>query len=263
MNRLTSRQDQVAIVLAAGRGSRISEVTSDPKILLPINDETILERHLRIFVSLGIQKVSVVVGYKKDKVIEAARQFSNELDLTFVCNDDFDHKGNGYSLFLGIAQALAPVLIFDGDVVYSEKILERFVDAELTDALLVGKGALDDIECAKTLVDTSNVIRKTVDKRALTEQELGQYRFAGEAVGIMKFSAEYCTELIHLSREFFSQEQNLLLNWEHLLSWFFEDYQVGCHLEESTNWIEIDTPADYREACSLFATPVPARSQNK
>ena len=263
MTQLTTRYDQVAIVLAAGRGSRISEVTSDPKILLPINDETILERHLRIFVSLGIWKVSVVVGYKKDKVVEEARQFSNELDLTFVCNDDFDRKGNAYSLFLGIAEALAPVLIFDGDVVYSEEILGRFVDAELTDALLVGKGDLDDIECAKTLVDTANVVRKTVDKRALTEQELGQYRFAGEAIGIMKFSADYCTELIQLSREFFSKEQNFPLNWEHLLSWFFENHQVGCHLEESTDWIEIDTPADYREACSRFAAPALAKSQNK
>ncbi len=89
-------------MLGAGSGTRISEITSDPKILLPIGDETILGRHLRIFASLGIHKVSVVVGYRKEKVIETAQQFSNELDLTFVCNDDFMNKGNGYSLFLGI-----------------------------------------------------------------------------------------------------------------------------------------------------------------
>ena len=245
-----TRDDYVAIVLAAGRGSRMRGLTSEPKILLPVGRQTILERHLRIFVKLGIHTISLVVGYRKGEVIKAATAFASQLDLSYVWNEDYANKGNGYSLFLGIDKsAIGPVLIFDGDLVYSEEILRRFVDAEWANAMLVGKGSLDDIECAKTLVDASDAVRKTVDKRALTEQELEQYRFAGEAIGIMKFSAKYRAELVQLSRDFFSQERNLSLNWEHLMSRFFLNHHVSCHREESTDWIEIDTPEDYREAC--------------
>lgn len=245
-------EDYTAIVLAAGYGSRIAEVTEDPKILLPINGRPILHRHLDIFVNLGIRNVVLVVGYRKQMIIDAAQPFADRLNITFVSNDDYTRLGNGYSLFYGIQNATGSSLIFDGDLVYSQDILARFAEDDHPNAVLVGAGSLDDIECAKTLVDEQNQARKTVDKRAVTDEELAQYKFAGEAIGVLKFDESRRQALVKLCEEFFSNEANLLLNWEHIMSVFFLDHDIWSHFEESDASVEIDTPDDYREACRKF-----------
>lgn len=246
-------EDYTAIVLAAGYGSRIAEVTEDPKILLPINGRPILHRHLNIFANLGIRNVVLVVGYRKQMIIDAAQPFADRLNITFVANDDYTRLGNGYSLFYGIQNAAGPTLIFDGDLVYAEDILARFAGDDHPNAVLVAAGSLDDIECAKALVDEQNHVRKTVDKRAVTEEELAQHKFAGESIGVLKFDEAHRQNLVKLCEEFFSDEANLLLNWEHIMSVFFQDHEVWNHFEESNASIEIDTAEDYREACRKFS----------
>lgn len=236
-----SASDYTAVILLAGYGSRISSVTDDPKCLLPVGDKIILHRHLWSFKQVGIRKVVLVVGYRKEKVIAAARSMEGDLKISVVANDDYEAKGNGYSLFMGIEAANGPVLIFDGDLVYSPEILRRFIESEHPSGIIVGESILDDIECAKALVDEGNMVRKTVDKRALSEEELAKYRFAGEAFGMLKFSDEHRLGLLGLSHSFFADEANLL-------SRFLLDHDVACQFEESTDWVEIDTPEDYELA---------------
>lgn len=245
--------DYTAVVLLAGYGSRISSVTDDPKCLLPVGDKIILHRHLRAFKQLGIRQVILVVGYRKEKVIEAARVMGNDFDLKIVSNDEYETKGNGYSLFMGIEAANGPVVVFDGDLVYAPSVLKQFLLGEDASGVIIGNASLDDIECAKALVDEGNMVRKTVDKRALTEEELAQYRFAGEAFGMLRFSDQHRLELVGLCHQFFADEANLLLNWEHVMSRFFLNHDVVNQFEESTDWVEIDTPEDYELAKSKAA----------
>jgi len=244
--------DFTAIILAAGFGSRIAEVTEDPKILLPIGDEPILHRHLKIFEKLGIRNVVIVVGYRKERIIDAAEPFAKRLDIRFVANDDYTRLGNGYSMLFGIQATTGPSLIFDGDLVYAEEILARFMEDEHASAVLVGPGSLEDIECAKTLKDADGFARMTVDKRAVTEQELATYDFAGEAIGVLKFDEERRKLLVSECEDFFSDEGNLLKNWEHIMNRFLPAHDVWAYHEASGESVEIDTPEDYQEACRKF-----------
>jgi CTP:phosphocholine cytidylyltransferase-like protein len=60
-----------AIVLAVGRGTGLCAMTQEvPKCLLPINGETLLGRLVRQVTSVGIPDILVVVGYRKERVIE-------------------------------------------------------------------------------------------------------------------------------------------------------------------------------------------------
>ncbi len=244
--------DFTAIILAAGFGSRIAEITEDPKILLPIDGEPILHRHLKIFEKLGIRDVVIVVGYRKQRIIDAAESFAGRLNIRFVANDDYTRLGNGYSMFFGIQEAVGSSLIFDGDLVYAAEILARFIEDNHANGVLVGPGSLDDIECAKTLKDAAGFARMTVDKRAVTEEELAKYNFAGEAIGVLKFDEERRQRLVELCEDFFSDEGNLLKNWEHIMNRFLPEHDVWAHHEESDESVEIDTPEDYEEACRKF-----------
>src|SRR2546421_241555 len=58
-----------AVVLAAGRGSRLGPLTSEaPKPLLPLNGSPILEQNLRSLASYGIRNIAINVHYRGEAI---------------------------------------------------------------------------------------------------------------------------------------------------------------------------------------------------
>jgi len=56
-----------AIILAAGKGSRIKEITDGkPKSFLRIGDKTIIQHQINVLKNSGIEKIIIITGYKKD-----------------------------------------------------------------------------------------------------------------------------------------------------------------------------------------------------
>lgn len=252
MDQKSLGRNYTAVVLAAGFGSRISEMTDLPKCLLELNKNTLLERNFDIWKQLGIKKVNLVLGYKKELIQKVSDNYKNDFEFNFYLNEDYRNQGNTFSLYLGIREIHGPCLIFDADLVYEQEILAEFIRANEKSEILVGPGCLSDIECAKTLVDSKNFARMTVDKRAVSESELEKYKFAGEAIGILKFNKVDTEKLASKTYEFLSKKENVNLNWEHLLNNFLLNEEIGVHKFESGKWIEIDTSEDFKEAQALF-----------
>jgi len=241
-----------AVYLAAGYGSRISTLTENPKCLLKIAGETLLERSFRIWKTLGITNVTLVLGYKKEMIQAVAQKYERDFKITYQLNEDFKKQGNTFSMYLGVKDLDEASLIFDADLIYDEVILENFLEQGNNSQILVGPATLADIECAKTLVDKEGFARMTVDKRAVTEKELEKYSFSGEAIGILKFSKDHTIKLAKKTAEFLSHPQNLNLNWEHLLNQFLLTDEVGVYKLKTGKSVEIDTPDDYAQAVIKF-----------
>lgn len=56
-----------AIILAAGRGSRMKNMTNEqPKCLVDLNGKTLLERQLESLKKAGIEDIGIVTGYKHE-----------------------------------------------------------------------------------------------------------------------------------------------------------------------------------------------------
>lgn len=70
-----------AIILAAGRGSRMSYMTeNNPKCMIKFNNKTLLKRQVEIFRSTGIKDIGIVTGYNSSKIQEEnLYQFHNDL----------------------------------------------------------------------------------------------------------------------------------------------------------------------------------------
>jgi len=257
---MTKEFDQyTAILLAAGYGSRIAGMTDMPKCLLEVNGESLLEHNLNIWKNLGIKRVKIVLGYKEELIREILKKYESDFEITTLVNEDFRNKGNTYSLYLGIknwSEVDQSALIFDADLIYDQAILEKFLsEVKGESSILTGVGSLDDIECAKVLIektDQGKWIRMTVDKRAVTSDELAKYEFAGEALGILSFSHKDTLSLEASAAEFLSHDENILLNWEHLLNIYFPAHEVSYEMTESKKWVEIDTPEDFNMAVEIF-----------
>lgn len=244
--------DYTVVLLAAGSGSRISNMTDLPKCFLTINGNTLLQRNFEIWEELKIKKVKLVLGYKSNFIRQFSEKYEDRFEISYVYNEDFKNKGNTYSLYLGIKEIDGPALIFDADLLYDPQILKDFIGNKNESDILVGPGSLDDIECTKTLINVQGFAQKTIDKRAITKEELEKYQFAGEAIGILKFSKSDIIKLKDAAELFLQEKKNLHLNWEHLLNQFLPSQQICIHSIKYGRWIEIDTSADYEIAQDIF-----------
>jgi len=105
------------VLLAAGAGTRLAPLTdSIPKILAPLDGETLLDRQLTYLQAQGVDRVTVNTHHRAAKVVEHLRERKLELDV------EISHE----PAILGTAGALVPVkdrlkaddfIVLYGDVV--------------------------------------------------------------------------------------------------------------------------------------------------
>lgn len=112
------------VILAAGMGSRLGR--SLPKPLTELSDgRSIMRQQLdNISAAFGqSQRVTVVVGYKLEHIIEAFPEAS------FVYNELYDQTNTSQSLLRAL-KATGPqgVLWMNGDVVFDPRILDRALE---------------------------------------------------------------------------------------------------------------------------------------
>lgn len=241
-----------ALILAAGYGSRIADVTTNPKSMLPINEKSLMDWHFESLAKVGIKDVVVVTGYKRNVLESYLEKYKSNFNLDFAVNDDYKIKGNTYSLFFGLEKVETDFLLFDADLIYDTEILRSFVEDHHANQILVGESSIDDIECAKCMIDQEGYVRMTIDKRAVSAQERAKYKFAGEAIGILKFSKKYRDDMFDECKKFLADEKNVSKNWEHVMNEFLHTHEMSVHQSVSDKWVEIDNREDYERAQKLF-----------
>lgn len=164
------------IILAAGVGSRLGNPY--PKPLTELSDgRSIMARQLehlaRYFEPTA---VSVVVGFKKDMIMEAFP------DVSFIYNQNFGETNTSKSLLKGLRQTGSdPVLWLNGDVVFDGALLDALLPMIASDRsfVSVNTASVADEE-VKYLLDEHGFV-SSLSK----EVEEG----LGEAVGINYVSA--------------------------------------------------------------------------
>ncbi len=106
-----------AIILGAGFGTRLSAVF--PKPLLPlVGEKTILDFQIeKISKYIPIEKIIVVVGYKKELLME---RFP---DLTYVYNENYARTNTGKSLLKAVKIVEDDLLWLNGDVYFDDEVI--------------------------------------------------------------------------------------------------------------------------------------------
>src|SRR5687768_3939804 len=145
-----------AIILAAGRGSRLVTGETIPKPLKEVAGVPLLVRILRTLQSEGITEAVVVVGYRGDQLKKALlAEPSLALKLMFVENKTWDVGANGISLIAAREYLDEDCILSMADHLYAPEIVRRLQEADLRGACAL---AIDrDIERCFDLDDATKV----------------------------------------------------------------------------------------------------------
>ena len=94
---IKNHHPQQAVILAAGFGMRMVPInTEEPKGLLEINGEPLIERLIKQLQTKGVNRIKVVVGFMKEHYEYLIDQYGVEL----VVNAKYGEWNNLYSLYL-------------------------------------------------------------------------------------------------------------------------------------------------------------------
>lgn len=92
-----SHHPKQATILAAGYGLRMVPInTEEPKGLLEVHGEPLIERIIKQLHEVGITDIKIVVGFMK----EHYEYLINEYDVDLIVNPYYSTRGNVYSLYL-------------------------------------------------------------------------------------------------------------------------------------------------------------------
>lgn len=176
-----------AIILLAGQGSRMGELTkNNHKSLLPISThETFLSRLMHQLNEYEFSKVVVVTGYL-NHLIE--RELLNyQLNIETVYNDRFREDTNIYSMKLALdkVDSSEPVIVFEGDIWLDDFALKTIYEESLhNQSIWFTKGSfVPGLYGGILKKDTNNNVEDVRIVQSF-EQQYSEYQ---KLVGIMTF----------------------------------------------------------------------------
>ncbi|MCA1378999.1 MULTISPECIES: phosphocholine cytidylyltransferase family protein [unclassified Bradyrhizobium] len=128
-----------ALILAAGVGSRLRPLTElSPKPLVQIHGTPILHNALHNLGCLGVEHVTIVVGYRKEAIQDACGSRFGSVTINYVESSVYDRTGSACSLWLARDALLSgDYFVLEGDVFFEENVLRQLIITEATNAAAV------------------------------------------------------------------------------------------------------------------------------
>lgn len=179
-----------ALILAAGMGKRLKELTQDnTKCMVKINGVTLIERMLRQIDKHNLSKIVIVVGYEGQKLIDYIATLKNlKTPIVYVDNPIYDKTNNIYSLSLAQDYLCAEdTLLFESDLIFEDSIIDLLLNDPRPSLALVDKyESWMDGTCLK--IDDHDNITAFIPGKNFKYAEKDEYY---KTVNIYKFSKNF------------------------------------------------------------------------
>lgn len=243
-----------AIILAAGMGRRLKELTSDnTKCMVKVNGCTLIERMLYQLEKLGLNKIIIVIGYQGEKLKEYISTLKINTPIEYINNPIYDKTNNIYSLALAKNYLCEDnTLLFESDIIFEDAVLDVLLkDKRDTLALVDRYESWMDGTCIK--IGKNDNIDSFVPKNKFRyEEKEGYYK----TVNIYKFSKEFSVKYYVPFLDAYSKALGNNEYYEQVLRviTMLDDPQIKAKRLNGQTWYEIDDVQDLDIASTLFAS---------
>lgn len=246
-----------AIIIAAGKGSRLNPITNDkPKCMLELNGKTLLQHQICALKEAGIERIALVKGYKKEMI--------DYPDIIYYINDNYENNNILHSLFYAQEEMNSEFIAAYSDIFYETNVVKRLLESKEDISIVVDTDWRDYYEgrTAHPIQEAENVIFDTENNvinigKILPDKDAVH----GEFIGMMKCSksgAEVFKRYFNRLKQIYSKrpfQRSRTFEKAYLTDMFQDmaDYgvKINCVIIEK-GWVEIDTVQDYEKALGIL-----------
>lgn len=241
-----------AIILAAGMGKRLKELTqNNTKCMVKVNGVSLIDRMLHQIQKQNVERIVIVVGYEREKLKEYIATLGITTPITFIDNSIYDKTNNIYSLSLASNYLCEDdTLLFESDLIFEDSVLDSLVrDPRPTLALVDKYESWMDGTCVK--LDKDDNIEAFVPGKKFKFDEIKDYY---KTVNIYKFSRDFSkTHYVPFldayqkalgENEYYEQVLRVIT--------MLDDPVIKAKRLNGQKWYEIDDIQDLDIATSIF-----------
>ena len=179
-----------AVILAAGEGKRLRPFTETmPKVMLPIANKPLLEYVFDAVRKSGIDEIIVVVGYKKEVIMEYFKDYTN-VKITYVTQAR--QLGTAHALLQTKKYIKDSFIVLAGDNIIDPDSIAKLLKDQSEYSLLI-KEHPHPSKYGVVLVENRN-IRRIVEK---PKEDVGKYI----STGIYKLPRSVFTDIEQCTSE--------------------------------------------------------------
>lgn len=178
-----------AIILAAGMGKRLGELTkNNTKCMVEVDGVRLIERALRILERKNLNRIILVVGYQHENLMTFVNSLGIQTKIEFIINGVYDKTNNIFSLSLAKEQMIEDdTLLLESDLIFEERLIDMLLEDKRDSLALVDKfESWMDGTCI--VVDQDDNITDFIPGKLLQYREKEQYY---KTVNIYKFGADF------------------------------------------------------------------------
>lgn len=242
-----------AIILAAGMGKRLKELTQDnTKCMVKVNGVSLIERMLSQIDKRNLSRIVIVVGYEREKLKDYIATLDVNTPIEYVDNPIYDKTNNIYSLALAKDfLAEEDTLLFESDLIFEDSVIDELLnDSRETLALVDKYESWMDGTCVK--ISENDDIEAFVPGKKFKFNEIKDYY---KTVNIYKFSKHF--SVTHYVPFLDAYQKALGLNeyYEQVLRviTMLDDPEIKAKRLSGQKWYEIDDIQDLDIAESIFS----------
>jgi len=242
-----------ALILAAGMGKRLKELTRDSaKCMVKVNGRTLIERMLSHLDELNLREIIIVVGYKAEGLISYINTLTVQTPITFVKNEVYSTTNNIYSLYLARDYLLKDdTLLLESDLILSDGVLRKLIHNPYPNLALVAKYE-NWMDGTVVTLDGQKNIMSFVEKKEFDYTNVLNYY---KTVNIYKFSKEFSQLYYVPFLKAYIDSQGTNEYYEQVLKVLrvIEKSPIKAEVLEEEAWYEIDDIQDLDIAESIFS----------
>ena len=252
-----NKENVKALIIAAGLGSRLKKHTENlPKCMLDFGGKTLLQRQLEAYNKNNIKDISLIRGYKKEKI--------NYKGLRYFENKDYKNNNILNSIFYAEKIINGNIIISYSDILFDPTVVQRTMESNHDISVVVdidwrgyyvGRKDHPISEAENVIFNSNNEVEK------IGKINTGNEEVHGEFIGMIKLSsrgAEIFKEHFHRLKKIYWNKpfQRAKIFQKAYLTDFIQELvdigiKVHCVIIES-GWKEIDTVEDYKKALVGF-----------
>ena len=217
---------ETAVILAAGRGTRLQPYTFDiPKGFMRVGEEKLIERSVRILREHGIKNIIIGIGHLHEQYEKFARQH----DLITFMNPDYATTGSFHTLICGSDLIEGDFLLLESDLLYHSNAIKGLLATEDSDVILTSGFTQSNDEVYVHIKD---------GKLADLSKEKGNLVAAdAELVGMWKISLDLFEKL---KKHYSNSSDSRNKDYEAAISRISINHSVNMLKIEDLVWCEID-----------------------